>query len=182
YRDFMDYHSDRFDDCSLLVYKNTKLMALIPAHRKEACFCSHRGLTYGGIVFAKRQRVTQLEAVFEAVISYLKNQRFSSFLIKTLPAIYQARFGRGLSYMLYKHHAELRERDLNFVVDLQAEIPTHKSKRKVLNKAYVNDLQIESTTEFASFWETVLQPVLKAKYGAAPVHSLEEINLLHQRF
>lgn len=182
YRDFMDYHSDRFTDYSLLVYKNTKLIALVPAHREGARFCSHRGLTYGGIVFAKRQRVTQLEMVFEAVISFLKDQQFSAFLLKTLPVIYQPRFGTGMAYILYKQQADLLQRDLNFVVDLQADIPTHKSKRKLLNKAYVADLKITDTTEFKPFWETVLQPVLETKYAATPVHSLEEISLLHQRF
>ena len=35
-RDYMDYHADRFTDCSLMFYREGKLMALLPANlRKE---------------------------------------------------------------------------------------------------------------------------------------------------
>ena len=39
YRDFMDYHSDRFEDHSLMVFKKEKLIALLPAN------------TAGGVVY-----------------------------------------------------------------------------------------------------------------------------------
>ena len=31
-RRFMDYHSDRFSDCSLLLYEDNELVALFPAN------------------------------------------------------------------------------------------------------------------------------------------------------
>ena len=34
-RDFMDYHQDRFEDFSLMVYKNETLYALLPANKKN---------------------------------------------------------------------------------------------------------------------------------------------------
>jgi hypothetical protein len=49
----MDYHKDRFEDYSLLIYnEKTKLVAvylLIEGRRKR--FFSHQGLTYGGLIF-----------------------------------------------------------------------------------------------------------------------------------
>ena len=30
-RDYMDYHSDRFEDCSLMIFRRGKLYALLPA-------------------------------------------------------------------------------------------------------------------------------------------------------
>jgi hypothetical protein len=32
FRDFMDYHSDRFDDFSMLIYRKNKLIALLPGN------------------------------------------------------------------------------------------------------------------------------------------------------
>lgn len=49
-RDYMDYHADRFRDCSLMARYGGKLHALLPAHLSEKRFCSHKGLTYGGVV------------------------------------------------------------------------------------------------------------------------------------
>lgn len=34
-RNFMEYHSDRFTDCSFMFYEEEKLMALLPANIKE---------------------------------------------------------------------------------------------------------------------------------------------------
>ena len=37
-RNYMDYHKERFDDHSLLFYRNGKLYALLPAHQQETTF------------------------------------------------------------------------------------------------------------------------------------------------
>ena len=39
-RDFMDYHSDKFKDHSLLVYKNSELVALFPLNISDGKFIS----------------------------------------------------------------------------------------------------------------------------------------------
>lgn len=47
-RRFMDYHSDRFSDYSLMVYLKGRLYALLPANADGQTLVSHGGLTYGG--------------------------------------------------------------------------------------------------------------------------------------
>ena len=49
-RSYMDYHADRFLDCSLMIYREGRLYALLPANRVGATICSHQGLTYGGLI------------------------------------------------------------------------------------------------------------------------------------
>ena len=49
-RNFMEYHSDRFEDFSLMIYHEVKLVAVLPATRDGATVFSHPGFTYGGIV------------------------------------------------------------------------------------------------------------------------------------
>ena len=51
-RDYMDYHANRFEDCSLLVLCNQKLTALLPGNLSGDCFYSHQGLTYGGMLLS----------------------------------------------------------------------------------------------------------------------------------
>ena len=54
HRDFMEYHSDRFQDYSLLVFDEKKLVAVLPANRVENTVYSHQGLTYGGLVYGEK--------------------------------------------------------------------------------------------------------------------------------
>ena len=49
-RAYMDYHADRFLDCSLMVYRKGLLYALLPANKVDTAFYSHQGLTYGGLL------------------------------------------------------------------------------------------------------------------------------------
>ena len=49
-RNYMDYHSDRFDDHSLMFYIKDRLYAVLPANVKDGTLYSHQGLTYGGLV------------------------------------------------------------------------------------------------------------------------------------
>ena len=51
YRDYMEYHSDRFQDFSLIIYNNKgNIMALLPASIDGDTVISHGGLTFGGFV------------------------------------------------------------------------------------------------------------------------------------
>ena len=55
HRDFMEYHSDRFQDFSLLIFdENQNLKAILPANRVNDIVFSHHGLTYGGLVLNQK--------------------------------------------------------------------------------------------------------------------------------
>ncbi|MDE7411963.1 MAG: GNAT family N-acetyltransferase, partial [Paramuribaculum sp.] len=48
-REYMDYHSDRFTDCSLIALRRDKPVAILPANiTDDGTLHSHQGLTYGG--------------------------------------------------------------------------------------------------------------------------------------
>ena len=53
-RNYMDYHSDRFEYFSLMFYLNEKLYALLPAHINGNYIQSYMGLTYGGLVMVNK--------------------------------------------------------------------------------------------------------------------------------
>ena len=71
-RDYMDYHADRFHDSSLMAYHGGRLCALLPAHCEGKLFCSHRGLTYGGIVTDERMTARLMLELFEEVIRFIR--------------------------------------------------------------------------------------------------------------
>ena len=45
HRDFMEYHKDRFEDFSLMIFEGEKLVAVLPANRVGDIVFSHQGLT-----------------------------------------------------------------------------------------------------------------------------------------
>lgn len=181
-RDFMDYHSDRFEDYSLLVFKEKKLLAVFPAHVQEDSIFSHLGLTYGGLIFSNVMGVEPTCTVFDVVVQFLKNNSFKSVTVKVLPEPYQTNYSSAFEYALFRQEALLTRRELNYYVDLTKPLEIHKSKLKYKNKGLWDDLEIKKTTDFTTFWDELLVPVLEEQYDSSPVHSKEEINLLAERF
>ena len=60
-RNYMDYHSDRFVDNSLMFYdEDGSLTAVMPASLHENELRSHGGLTYGGIISGRKMTVQKM--------------------------------------------------------------------------------------------------------------------------
>ncbi|HLT33915.1 MAG TPA: hypothetical protein VKZ98_09005, partial [Aquaticitalea sp.] len=68
----MDYHQDRFEDFSLMVFKKDKLKAIFPANKTKDAVCSHQGLTYGGLVLLENEKFDEVSQMFDLVIEYLR--------------------------------------------------------------------------------------------------------------
>ena len=67
----MDYHSDRFDDYSLVVESEDKWLAVLPANRIGTTLFSHQGLTYGGIVISEKVKLATFLQIFQELLKYL---------------------------------------------------------------------------------------------------------------
>jgi len=52
----MDYHSDRYLDYSLLIYKKDVLISVLPANIVEDQLYSHQGLSYGDFILDKKSK------------------------------------------------------------------------------------------------------------------------------
>lgn len=72
-RRYMDYHSDRFADNSLMFYneKTGKLYALLPANRCGDVLYSHQGLSYGGLVMSTEVTTAYVCQLFSELNVYL---------------------------------------------------------------------------------------------------------------
>ena len=75
-RSFMDYHSDRFTDCSLIFEKKGKVIACFPANysKTDNSIYSHQGLTYGGLVLSKQTTTDDVLEMFTQMASYYKQE------------------------------------------------------------------------------------------------------------
>ena len=181
-RDFMEYHNDRFEDFSLMVFKEEKLIAILPANKKEDTIYSHQGLTYGGLLTESKTRLSAVIEIFKQILQFLETKNIKHFEIKIIPSIYPDFTSDELLYILFLLRAELQRRDTLSVVDLNNELSLSKDRKAGVKRGQKKQLNVKETDEFDSFWNEILIPNLEEKHQAKPVHSLEEITLLHKKF
>ena len=181
-RRFMDYHSDRFCDHSLLVYRDQRLYALLPANQKDDTLVSHGGLTYGGLVTDSRCSAKGVLDAFTAINEYLRQQGFRHVVYKAVPWIYhQLPAEEDLYALTSVCHARLTIRDISSAIIGDRKMRFSESRKSGIRKAHRQGLTIAESTDFATFWQ-ILNENLTGKYGVRPVHSIVELKLLHSRF
>lgn len=69
-RPYMDYHRDRFKDCSLMLRQEDKLRAMLPANISGSTLYSHQGLTYGGLLTDSRVKTVQTADMFKSINAF----------------------------------------------------------------------------------------------------------------
>jgi hypothetical protein len=178
----MDYHTDRFEDLSLMVYKENSLIAVLPANKKENAIHSHQGLTYGGLVLGKKTKLNETIFIFKAVLSFLDEEGIETLHLKLTPSIYHKVPSDEMEYLLFVSEATLTRVDVSSVIENANKLKIQSNRIEGVKKARKNALEIIEGTDFKSFWTQILKPNLEQRHGAKPVHSLEEIERLAGSF
>ena len=186
-RSYMDYHSDRFTDCSLMFYKKGSLLAMLPANwlKDEKTVQSHGGLTYGGLITGSDFTAENALEVFSCAIEWMKkNLGAQRWIYKPIPYIYSTLPSDEDLYALSRNGATIKKREISSIVDLSKRIPMSTLRKRGFKKATKNGLAIEEGNfdcDIEVYWN-MLTELLKEKYSSHPVHSLSEIRLLQSRF
>ena len=190
-RAYMDYHSDRFLDHSLMFYnEKNKLIAVLPANSKPSTLNpnlstlhSHQGLTYGGFVLSPEIHISEVGELFRLTISYLKENGFCEWNYKQIPYIYHLIPSQEEDYWLWRYNATLKSCNMMTAIDLgNSEIDiTSSRKRTYFNKLTRQGYTAVIDADIRDFWP-ILEDNLMERFGSHPVHSLSEITLLKQRF
>ncbi len=182
HRNFMEYHKDRFEDFSLLVFENEKLVSVIPANRVGATLYSHQGLTYGGFVFEATIKLGEVLEIAKSVLEFLQQNEISSFQLKLVPSIYNQFFTEEIEYALFLTNAKLIRRDCLSVLDLSKPFSIAKTRKESIRRGLKNDLVIKEEVQFELFWDEILIPNLTKKHDSKPVHTAAEMISLQQKF
>ncbi|OBK96476.1 hypothetical protein A5645_08530 [Mycobacterium asiaticum] len=181
-RGYMDYHSHRFSDHSLLIYdEKDNLIALLPANQHDDALVSHGGLTYGGLITDKRMKAQRMLNIFDELRIYCSNHGIRGITYKAIPYIYHRLPADEDRYGLYINGARLTSRQVTSVIDQSAGLPFQQGRIGGVKKAARAGVQVSESHDLAGYW-TLLDKVLWTTHGAHPVHSLSEIVLLCQRF
>lgn len=182
HRDFMEYHSDRFADHSLLIYKGSKLVAVLPANQVDGTLYSHQGLTYGGLVLSPKVKLGDVIEIAKTLLKYLNDQGISKLHLKELPSFYSTLPSEEMAYVLQLVQASCTRVDTASVIDYRNRISIQSNRIEGVKKAEKQGLRIEETADFTAFWNEILLPNLEKRHGAKPTHTLEEIELLKTKF
>jgi hypothetical protein len=181
-RDFMEYHSDKFQDFSLIVLDGEKWIAVLPANSVENEIFSHQGLSYGGLVYNEKQKLATIINVFSNILLFLKENKIEKLQLKTIPSIYHQKPAEEINYALFLAEAKLIRRDSLSVIDLNKKISISSGRIEGVKKGEKYNLEIKEVDDFDDFWNKILIPNLENKHHAKPVHTIEEITKLKQLF
>lgn len=182
-RDFMDYHSHRFKDFSLLVFKNDNLQAVLPGNVVEDTVYSHQGLSYGGLVLKKTVTFEETAKIFLKILQFLAGENIEKLELKLLPEFYHLLPSNEIDQLLFLLNARLIRTDVSSTIFYEEQLEITSSNRlRGIKRGIKNDLKVREEAEFQIFWNKVLEPNLLEVHNKKPVHSVEEIELLHSRF
>jgi hypothetical protein len=180
-RDYMEYHSDRFVDASLMFFDGEALAALLPATDDGDVTVSHGGLTFGGLITGLRMRTATMLALFDVMVAHLRDRGRSRLLYKRVPYIYHRFPSDEDLYALFRHNATLTRRDVSAAVLLGDRIPYTKGRKYGVSRSRKVALSVQRSLDFDAFMH-LERSHLEERFGARPVHSAAEIAMLAERF
>jgi len=184
-RGYMDYHSNRFTDHSLMFYdEKQRLIALLPANEKDGVLYSHQGLTYGGLVISTKSRAAEVLEIFSTTKAYLKGNGFKEWYYKQMPTCYHQCPSEEDEYALWRSGAKLESCLISTTISLNGctiypEI--ERRRKRGVAKAEEAGYTMKESTDYEQFWR-IMEANLMDRYSLKPVHTLQEMLLLHSRF
>ena len=182
YRDFMEYHSDRFKDYSLMILKGEELFALLPANRLKNELFSHQGLSYGGFLLNAKAQFQDIVNAFQVLLWFIDSEGITSLHIKSLPLIYHKNLNQEISFLLSALKAEVEKNESYYVIENLERYKPNRNRKRAIKLAKEQEVQIKKEGDLVYFWKHILTNNLLNKFGVNPVHSVEEIQYLKSRF
>ncbi len=152
----------------------------MPASREGGAIGSHPGLTFGGLVIDEAS-TAQVLAILDACSAFWRQAGADTLNYKALPWIYHSRPAQADLYWLFRRDAALVRRDVTAAIDYRARGLPSGRRRRGARKAVQGGLGMVRSQNWSAFWR-LLEEVLASRHGAAPVHSLAEIEALARRF
>jgi Acetyltransferase (GNAT) domain len=180
-RAFVEYHADRFNDCSLMVYNDQNELMLVSAmHRTDSEVATHRGLTYGGFVLSREHRIEEQLDAMRCACMHLVELGAERLFYKTIPHLYHRVPCEDDLFFLYHVNAQLVGRNISPVIAQHDRIAFQERRKRAVKKALKEGVTVGLSDDLESYWNIIT--ALLANYNSKPVHSLGEIVQLKNAF
>lgn len=185
-KQFLDYHGDRFEDASLIIYKgNDTIVAVVPActvnDGDKKIFNAHCGSTFGGIVMAESfYNIEHMDAVMTVLEEYLANKGYNEARIKCTSDIFAKKNSNLLYYFLFQR-GYIPYDEISCYIDFESykeDIPSNftAGRRRDYKYSLKNNPEfkkLESDEDVSQFYDILCENL--QKFDAKPVHSLDEL-------
>src|SRR5699024_6872542 len=178
-RDFIEYHKDRFNEHSLIIKRGKKVAAIIPGNIDGDIFYSYQGLTFGGLIVNDKIRVANTDIIVEKVIDYLKELGVSKLIYKKMPFIYNEIPYEEDVYHIVNKGAKISYAEIGQVIDY-SNFKISSTRDNEINRGHKAGIQITEKQDYERLWEVLVTNL--SKHGAAPTHTLKEIQYLADKF
>ena len=179
-RNYMDYHADRFTDHSLMVYRRDKLYALLPGNIAGDTFYSHQGLTYGGFIMSDKTAAVDVVQLFRLLNDQFRREGIRKVIYKPTPWIYHRQPSEEDLYAVVEVCGATVSRGLSSTISRDHQNKWYRIRECGARHAKQLGLTVEETEDYKPFWQ-VLSNNLRERYGLNPVHTVDEIEMLHRR-
>ena len=183
HRDFIEYHKQRFYDYSLMVFdEKNNLQAIVAAHLQENKLYSHNGLTYGGIVVLPETKFNAVLKIVQSICVFLIENNFETFYIKDIPEFYTKLPSKEFEYIYHLLQAKLYRKEIISVISLNEKLPMSRTRKQGINSSKNMGYDIKKENDFNIFFNELLLPHLHQKHQATPVHTVQELTYLQNKF
>lgn len=178
-RDYMDYHADRFDEQSVIVFKQGKPIAVFPCNRSGNEIVSHGGLTYAGLIYGNNVHAAGVLEIFLELATYYKAADAQKIVYKAIPHLFHKYPAEEDLYALHRLGARLIRRDISSAIKLDSRIKFSDSRKCTIRKSAKLGVEVREGNFFDQYHQLLAQVI--AKFGSDPVHSVAELELLKSR-
>jgi hypothetical protein len=179
-RDYLDYHAHRFDEQSIIILKQDKPVAVFPCNRVNGQIVSHGGLTYGGLIYGRKLHTVDVLEMFHHISAYYREMGATKLMYKAVPHLFHNYPAEEDLYALTRMGASLSRRDLSSAIRLNDRIKFSDSRKCTIRKSSKQGVEVREG-EFLEEYHNLLTQVV-TRFGSEPVHSLQELRLLKDRF
>jgi hypothetical protein len=184
-RRFLGYHGNRFRDLSVFIRESGKVVGVFPAAASTIdpeLVVSHPGATFGGIVHQGWLTGTRMVETLIKLRKYYCHGGYVRLLYKAVPHMYTKIPAQDDLYALFRLGARRVRCDLSCTIDLANRQPPSERRRRSLKKAKkMVTVLSDSTALLGKLWP-VIEENLARKHNLRPVHTLDELALLLDRF
>jgi hypothetical protein len=190
-REFLSYHpKDRFQDSSVVIKKDNKILSLFPAVMLERegkkILSSHGGASYGSFVYRSNLNFREAFDLVEGIIDFASKNNCQRIQLTPPPMIYQKKYSNYIDFALVKNGFNYLKRDVSSVVQLDTPadelLSTYRPEaRTALKKAIKEGIEIIECDKFLEYYE-ILKKNLKMRHNVHPTHTLDELIKLKSIF
>jgi hypothetical protein len=157
------------------------LVALLPGNISNGIYYSHQGLTYGGLIPTAKITTLDTLLIFNELVNILKEKSIKEIIYKPTPHIYHNYPSEEEIYALFKLGAKKIGCQISSAIAQNNRISFIESRKSGVRKAKNEAVIVNQDHNIAEFWK-VLADNLDSKHGQKPVHSLDEITDLMEKF